>query len=87
MLGVTSRGITKQTNILEIGSKQNIVQSIKKFLLNWKDAKRMKDSRLPKLAYFNIKGKRNVGRPRNKWHDEFQCPELRNVLEKTSVWV
>jgi hypothetical protein len=68
--------------MLQIGSKQNIVQSIKTFRLNWKDAKRMKDSRLPKLAYFISKGREMWEDPEVNGMISFKLPNFGTFLKK-----
>ena len=52
---------------------QNIVKEIKQYQEKWpQHVQRMETNRIPKQALqYKPKGRRNIGRPRKRWRDQF----------------
>ena len=52
---------------------QNIVKEIKQYQEKWlQHVQRIDTNRIPKQALqYKPKGRRNIGRPRNKWREQF----------------
>jgi len=62
-------------NILgEKTGAQNIVKEIKHYQEKWlQHVQRMDANRIPKQALqYKPKGRRNIGRPRKRWRDQFR---------------
>jgi len=67
---------------------QNIVKEIEQYQEKWlQHVQRMDTNRIPKQALqYKPKGRRNIGRPRNRWRDQFhfedQEKETRLILHE-----
>ena len=73
--GVSLRDRVRSADIRnELGLERSIVEEIVQYQNNWKEhVNRMSSDRLPKQAlFYNPKGKRDIGRPRTRWKDQFQ---------------
>jgi len=63
----------KNQSIREKTGAQNIVQEIKQYQKKWlQHVQRMYTNRIPKQALrYRPKGRRNIGRPKKRWRDQF----------------
>jgi len=70
---------------------QNIVKEIKQYQEKWlQHVQRMDTHRLPKQALqYKPKGRRNTGRPRNRWRDQlhFEDQGKRNMPKLSGTWI
>jgi len=80
LLGITKLDKEKNQCIREKKTgAQNIVKEIKQYQEKWlQNVKRMDTNRIPKQALqYKPKGRRNIGRPRKRWRDQFQFEDQR----------
>jgi len=77
LLGITELDEEKNQSITEKTGTQNIVKEIKQYQKKWlQHVQRMDTNRLPKHALqFKPKGRRNVGRPRNRWRNQLHLQD------------
>jgi hypothetical protein len=73
LLGYTKSDRQRNVDIRERLRVQSIVEEIQTYQRKCKEhVERMQDERPPKLALkYQPVGKRNIGRPRNRWRDQF----------------
>jgi len=73
LLGIIKLDKEKNQRIGEKTGAQNIVKEIKQYQEKWlQHVQRMKTNRIPKQALqYKPKGRRNIGRPRKRWRDQF----------------
>jgi hypothetical protein len=71
--GFQHLNVSKCQCIREKTEAQNILKEIKQYQENWlQHVQRMDTNRLPKQALqYKPKGRRNVGRPKKRWRDQF----------------
>ena len=77
LLGITKPDKEKNQSIREKTEAQNIVKEIKQYQKKWlQHVQRMDTNRLQKQALqYKPKGRRNVGRPRNRWRDQLHLED------------
>ena len=73
LLGITKLDKEKNKCIREKTGAQNIVKEIKQYQEKWlQHVQRMDTNRIPKQSLqCKPKGRRNIGRPRKRWRDQF----------------
>ena len=73
LLGIAKLDKEKNQSIREKTGAQNIVKEIKQYQEKWlQHVQRMDTNRVPKQALqYKPKGRRNIGRPRKRWRDQF----------------
>jgi len=73
LLGITKLDKEKNQCIREKTGAQNIAKGIKQYQGKWlQHVQRMDTNRIPKQALqYKPKGRRNIGRPRKRWRDQF----------------
>jgi hypothetical protein len=73
LLGITKLHKEKNQCIREKTGAENIVKEIKQYQKKWlQHIQRMGTNRIPKQALqYKPKGRRNTGRPRKRWRDQF----------------
>jgi len=73
LLGITKLDKEKNQCIREKTGALNIVKEIKQYQEKWLQyVQRMDTNRIPKQALqYKPKGRRNIGRPRKRWRDQF----------------
>jgi len=73
LFGITKLYKEKNQCIREKTGAQNIVKEIKQYQEKWlQHIQRMDTNRIPKQALqYKPKGRRNIGRPRKRWRDQF----------------
>jgi len=73
LLGITKLDKEKNQCIRGKTGAQNIVKEIKQYQEKWlQHVQRMDTNRLSKQALqYKPKGRRNIGRPRKRWRDQF----------------
>jgi hypothetical protein len=71
LLGITKLGKEKNQYIRGKTGAKNIVKEIKEYQEKWlQHVQRMDTNRIPKQALqYKPKGRRNIGRPRQRWRD------------------
>ena len=71
LLWITKADKEKNQRIREKTGAQNIVKEIKEYQDKWlQHVQRMDTNRIPKQALqYQPKGRKNIGRPRNRWRD------------------
>jgi hypothetical protein len=78
LLGITKLDKEKNQCIREETGAQNIVKEIKQYQKKWLQHVQRKDTkRIPKQALqytCRPNGRRNIGRPRNRWRDQLPKP-------------
>jgi hypothetical protein len=76
---MTTRILFEEENqtISEKLGVQNIVKEIKQYQQKWlQHVQRMDTNRVPKQALqYRPKGRRNIGRPRKRWKDQFHLED------------
>ena len=74
---ITKLDKEKNQCIREKTGAQNTVKEIKQYQKKWlQHVQRMDTNRLPKQALqYKTKGRRNVGRPRNRWRDQLHLED------------
>jgi len=79
LLGITKLDKEKNQCIRQKTGVQNIVKEIKQYQKKWlQQLQRMDTNRLPKQALqYKPKGRRNIGRPRKRWRDQFHLEDQR----------
>ena len=81
LLGITKldKGINQY--IREKTGAQNIVKEIKQYQEKWlQHVQRMDTNRITKQALqYKPKGRRNIGRPRERWRDQLHLEDTRNT--------
>jgi hypothetical protein len=77
LLGTTKLDKEKNQCIREKTGAQNIVKEIKRYQKKWlQHIQRMDTTRIPKqAAQYRPKGRRNIGRPRNRWRDQLHLED------------
>ena len=77
LLGITKLDKEKNQCISEKSGAQNIVKEIKQYQKKWlQHVQRMDTNRIPKQALqYRPKGRRNIGRPRKRWRDQFHLED------------
>ena len=77
LLGMTKLDKEKNQFIRQKTGAQNIVKEIKQYQEKWlQHVQRMDRDRLPKQALqYKPNGRRNIGRPRNRWRDQLHLEE------------
>jgi hypothetical protein len=67
------KNLKKNQCIRKKTGAQNIVKEKKRYQEKWlQHVQRMGTNRIPKLALqYKSKGRRNIGRPRKRWRDQF----------------
>ena len=80
LLGITKLDKEKHQCIRGKTGAENIVKEIKQYQEKWlQHIQRMDTNRIPKQALqYNPKGRRNIGRPRKRWRDQFYFEDARN---------
>jgi len=73
LLGITKLDKEKNQCIREKTGAENIVKEIKQYQEKWlQHIQRMDTNRITKQALqYKPKGRRNIGRPRKRWRDQF----------------
>jgi len=73
LLGITKLDKEKNQCIREKAGAHTIVKEIKQYQEKWlQHVQRMDTNRTPKQALqYKPKGRRNIGRPRKRWTDQF----------------
>jgi len=73
IIGITKLYKEKHQCVRKKTGAQNIVKEIEKYQEKWlKHMQRMDTNRIPKQALqYKQKGRRNIGRPRKRWRDQF----------------
>jgi hypothetical protein len=73
LLGITKLDKEKNQCIWEKTGTENIVTEIKQYQERWlQHIQSMDTKRIPKQALqYKPKGRRNIGRPRKRWRDQF----------------
>jgi hypothetical protein len=73
LLGITKPNKEKNQCIREKTGAQNRAKKIKQYQEEWlQHVQRMDTNRIPKQALqYKPKGRRNIGRPRKRWQDQF----------------
>ena len=77
LLAITELDKEKNQCIREKTGAENIVKEIKHYQEKWlQHVQRMDTHRLPKQALqYKLKERRNVGRPRKRWMDQFHVED------------
>ena len=77
LLGITKLDKEKNQCIRQKTGVQNIVKEIKQYQKKWlQHVQRMGTNRLPKQELqYKLKGRRNIGRPRNRWRDQLHLED------------
>ena len=77
LLGITKLDKEENQCIRQKTGAQNTVKEIKQYQEKWpQHVQRMDTNRLPKQALqYKTKGRRNIGRPRNKWMDQLHLED------------
>ena len=77
LLGITKLDKEKYQCIREKTGAQNIVKEIKQHQKKWlKHVQRMDRNRIPKQALrYRAKGRRNIGRPKKRWRDQYKLED------------
>jgi len=80
LLGITKLDKEKNQCIREQTGAENTVKEIKQYQEKWlQHIQRMDTNRIPKQALqYKPKGRRHIGRPRNRWRDQFHFEDTRN---------
>ena len=73
LLGITKLDKEKNQCIGGKTGAQSIVEEIKQYQKKWlQNVQRMDTNRIPKQALqYRPKGRRNIGRPKKRWRDQF----------------
>jgi len=73
LLGKTKLDKEKNQSIRGKTGAQNIVEEIKQYQKKWlQHVQRMDTNRIPKQELrYRPKGRRNIGRPKKRWRDQF----------------
>ena len=73
LLGITKLDKEKNQCIRGKTGAENIVKEIKQYQEKWlQHIQRIDTNRIPKQALqYKLKGRRNIGRPRKRWTDQF----------------
>jgi len=77
LLGITKLDKEKNQRIRQKTGPQNTVKEIQQYQKKWLQlVQRMDTNRLPKQALqYKPKGRRNMGRPRKRWRDQFHLDD------------
>jgi len=77
LIGVTKLDKEKNQCIKEKTGAQNIVKEVKHYQEKWlQHVQRMDTNGIPKRALqYQPKGRRNIGRPRKRWRDQFRLED------------
>ena len=90
LLGITKLDKEWNQRITEKTGAQSIVKEIKQYQKKWlQHVQRMDTNRLPKQALqYRPKGRRNTGRPRKRWRDQFhlRITEQDNTPNPSGTW-
>jgi len=88
LIGVTKLDKEKNQCIRGKTRAQNIVKEIKQYQGKWLQyVQRMDTSRIPKQAIqYKPKGRRNIGRPRKRWRDQFHFEDQRTENTHNPSW-
>ena len=81
LLGITKLDKEKNQCIRGKTGAENIVKEIKQHQENWlQHVQRMDTNRISKQALqYKPKGRRNIGRPRKRWRDQFHFEDQGTV--------